>query len=39
MNKQINPDHCYQTDDGVLYLLAPAVRWTAHATRPAEARS
>ena len=24
MNRLVNPDHCYQTDDGVLYLLAPA---------------
>ena len=24
MNRQINPDHCYQTDDGVLYMLVPA---------------
>ena len=24
MNKQINPDHCYETEDGVLYMLTPA---------------
>ena len=24
MNKQINPDHCYETEDGVLYMLEPA---------------
>jgi hypothetical protein len=24
MNKQINPDHCYKTEDGVTYMLAPA---------------
>ena len=23
MNKQVNPDHCYETDDGVTYMLAP----------------
>ena len=23
MNKQINPDHCYETEDGVLYMLEP----------------
>lgn len=23
MNKQVNPDHCYETEDGVLYMLAP----------------
>ena len=24
VNKQVNPDHCYETEDGVLYMLAPA---------------
>lgn len=24
MNRQVNPDHCYETEDGVLYMLAPA---------------
>ena len=24
MNKQVNPDHCYETDDGVMYMLEPA---------------
>ena len=24
MNKQVNPDHCYETEDGVIYMLAPA---------------
>ena len=23
MNKQINPDHCYETEDGVMYILKP----------------
>ena len=23
MNKQVNPDHCYETDDGVMYMLKP----------------
>ena len=23
MNRQVNPDHCYVTDDGVVYRLAP----------------
>ena len=23
MNKQINPDHCYETEDGVSYMLEP----------------
>ena len=24
MNRQVNPDHCYETDEGILYMLAPA---------------
>ena len=24
MNRQVNPDHCYETDDGVMYMLQPA---------------
>jgi hypothetical protein len=24
MNRQVNPDHCYETDDGVMYMLVPA---------------
>ena len=24
MNRLVNPNHCYQTDDGTMYLLAPA---------------
>ena len=23
MNRQINPDQCYETDDGVMYMLEP----------------
>lgn len=23
MNRQVNPDHCYTTDDGVMYMLKP----------------
>jgi hypothetical protein len=23
MNRQINPDHCYETEDGVMYMLEP----------------
>ena len=23
MNRQVNPDHCYETDDGVMYILKP----------------
>ena len=23
MNRQINPDHCYKTADGVMYMLEP----------------
>jgi hypothetical protein len=26
MNRQINPDHCYETDDGVMYMLEPVYR-------------
>jgi hypothetical protein len=24
MNRQVNPDLCYETEDGVLYMLVPA---------------
>ena len=27
MNRQINPDHCYDTEDG-MYMLRPRARWT-----------
>jgi hypothetical protein len=23
MNRQVNPDHCYETEEGVLYMLTP----------------
>ena len=23
MNRQVNPDHCYETDDGTMYMLVP----------------
>jgi hypothetical protein len=23
MNRQINPDHCYESDDGSMYMLEP----------------
>lgn len=23
MNRQVNPDHCYESDDGVMYMIAP----------------
>ena len=24
MNRQVNPDHCYETEEGVVYMLEPA---------------
>ena len=24
MNRQVNPDHCYETEDGVMYEIVPA---------------
>ena len=26
MNRQVNPDHCYETDDGVMYMLQSAFK-------------
>lgn len=26
MNKQVNPDHCYETEDGVMYMLESAFK-------------
>ena len=26
MNRQVNPDHCYESDDGVMYMLQSAFK-------------